>query len=128
MLVTQVVPFPTGDRMRVSAQYRAALQAYNPQTKPGFVSFEGYLAGRLAVHAVAKCGAQVDRHCLVAALQTGGAIDLDGFVLNYGAGDNQGSDRVFLTAIGEGGEFAPVAALTDVPGLADRLHRQRRSR
>ena len=128
VLVTQVVPFPTGDRMRVSAQYRAALQAYNPQTKPGFVSFEGYLAGRLAVHAVAKCGAQVDRHCLVAALQTGGAIDLDGFVLNYGAGDNQGSDRVFLTAIGEGGEFAPVAALTDVPGLADRLHRQRRSR
>ncbi len=128
ILVTQVVPFPTGDAMRASAQYRAALKAHDPDAVPGFVSFEGYLAGRLVAHAVGQCGAQVDRHCLLAALQTGGAIDLDGFVLNYGSGDNQGSDRVFLTAIGQDGEFVPVSALTDVPGLVARLIEQRRAR
>ena len=128
VMVTQVVPLPTGDLMPVSAKYRAALQAYSPAAKPGFVSFEGYLAGRLAAHAAEQCGMRVDRHCLVMELETGGAIDLDGFILNYGSGDNQGSDRVFLTAIGDDGEFMPVATLTDVPGLVDGLLKQRRSR
>ena len=114
VMVTQVVPFPTGDAIQASTSYRAALEAYDPVLEPGFISFEGYLAGRLAIHAVERCGERVDRGCIYSVLQTGGDIDLDGFVLRYGKGDNQGSDSVFLTVIGPDGRYAPLGSLASV--------------
>ena len=109
--VTQVVPFPTDDSLPVAGSYRRALAAYDPAAEPGFVSFEGYLAGRLAVAGVAACGAQVTRACFLDALRAGDAIDIDGFELRYGAADNQGSDTVFLTRIGADGRYQPAATL-----------------
>ena len=95
VLVTQVVPFPTGNTIPASASYRAALKAYDPAAKPGFISYEGYLAGRLAIYVVDHCGKQVNRGCIDAVLRTGNNINLDGFTLRYSKNDNQGSDRVF---------------------------------
>ncbi|MCY4611484.1 MAG: ABC transporter substrate-binding protein [Gammaproteobacteria bacterium] len=111
VLVTQVVPFPTGDTIPVSAAYRAALKAYDPSIAPGFISFEGYLAGRLAIYALQRCGRQVERDCIHSALRSGDNIDLDGFTLRFSRHDNQGSDRVFLTAIGPDGQYMPLATL-----------------
>ena len=111
VLVTQVVPFPTGDTMPVSASYRAALKAYDPSITPGFISFEGYLAGRLAIYALQHCGEQVERDCIHSALRSGNDIDLDGFTLRFSRHDNQGSDRVFLTAIGPDGQYMPLSTL-----------------
>lgn len=111
VLVTQVVPFPTGDTVPVSALYRAALKAYDPSITPGFISFEGYLGGRLAIYALQQCGAKVDRDCIHSALRSGSNIDLDGFMLRFGKYDNQGSDRVFLTAIGPDGQYMPLTTL-----------------
>ena len=82
--------------------YLRALAAYDPEAVPGFVSFEGYLAGRLAAAGVAGCGAQVTRDCFLGSLRGSDAIDIDGFELRYGDADNQGSDAVFLTRIGAG--------------------------
>ena len=111
VVVTQVVPFPTGDTVPVSALYRAALKAYDPSISPGFISFEGYLGGRLAIYALQQCGAKVDRDCIHSALRSGSDIDLDGFILRFGKYDNQGSDRVFLTAIGPDGQYMPLTTL-----------------
>lgn len=125
VLVTQVVPFPTGDKMPASASYRAALKAYDPAVKPGFISFEGYLAGRLAIYVVDHCGRQVDRSCIDTALRTGNNISLDGFTLRYSKKDNQGSDSVFLTIIGTDGRYMPLTSLTSTTILTDVLHRQK---
>ena len=111
VLVTQVVPFPTGNTVPVSASYRAALQAYDPSAAPGFISFEGYLAGRLVIYALQHCGKQVERDCIHSALRSGEDIDLEGFSLRFGRHDNQGSDRVFLTAIGPDGQYMPLSTL-----------------
>lgn len=111
VLVTQVVPLPMGDTVPVSALYRAALKAYDPSIIPGFISFEGYLAGRLAIYALQQCGEKVDRNCIQSALRSDRDIDLDGFILRFGKRDNQGSDRVFLTAIGPDGQYLPFTAL-----------------
>ena len=113
VFVTQVVPFPLGDTFPVAANYRRALAAYDPQAKPGFVSFEGYLAGRLVVHALEACGPEVDRGCFLDALRRAGDFDIDGFPLAFGPEDNQGSDRVFLTVIDEKGDFRPARTLLD---------------
>ena len=111
--VTQVVPFPTDDSLPVVGSYLRALAAYDPGAVPGFVSFEGYLAGRLAVAGVAGCGDGVTRECFLDALRTSGAIDIDGFELRYGAADNQGSDAVFLTRIGADGRYHAAASLSE---------------
>ncbi len=112
VLVTQVVPFPTGNTVPASASYRAALKAYDPAAKPGFISYEGYLAGRLAIYVVDNCGKQVNRDCIDAVLRTGNNINLDGFTLRYSKNDNQGSDSVFLTIIGPDGQYTPLTTLT----------------
>ena len=111
VFVTQVVPFPDGDEPAVTLAYRRALAAHSPEAVPGFVSFEGYLAGRLAIAALERCGREVDRACVLDNLRRAGAIDLGGFELRYGDEDNQGSDAVFVTVIGGDGRYHPIDTL-----------------
>ena len=109
--VTQVVPFPTDDEIPVVAAYLDALSAYSPDAVPGFVSLEGYLAGRLAVAALDGCGRDIDRSCFLESLRRVDVVEIDGFELRYGDGDNQGSDAVFVTVIGGDGRYHPVDTL-----------------
>ncbi len=111
VLVTQVVPFPEDDSLPVVNAYLEALANHDPEAEPGFVSLEGYLAGRLVIAALQECGAEVDRSCLLDQLIDHGDFDIDGFRLQYGDDDNQGSDEVFLTVIGSDGEYHPVDTL-----------------
>ena len=111
VFVTQVVPFPSGGGLAVAAAYRRALAAHAPEAVPGFVSFEGYLAGRLAIAALEHCGRTIDRSCFLDSLHRADVIDLGGFELRYGANDNQGSDAVFLTVIGSDGRYHPIETL-----------------
>ena len=56
VFVSQVVPFPEDSDLPVIARYSAALTAHDPNAAPGFVSLEGYLAGRLAIFGLTACG------------------------------------------------------------------------
>ena len=111
VVVTQVVPFPTNDSLPVVASYRSALSTHDPDAVPGFVSLEGYLAGRLAIEGLQRCGAVLSRDCFLDSLRNAGTVNIDGFELHYGDDDNQGSDAVFMTALGDGGVYFPVASL-----------------
>ncbi|MDE0116518.1 MAG: ABC transporter substrate-binding protein [bacterium] len=114
--VTQVVPFPHDGSIPVVASYTAALAAYDPQVEPGFVSLEGYIAGRMAIAGLQACGAELTRDCFLENILGAGQIDIDGFNLDFGAEadqavDNQGSDAVFLTAIDANGAYRSAASL-----------------
>lgn len=111
--VTQVVPFPSDRSVPVVSKYMDALAAFEPSAVPGFVSLEGYLAGRLVVASLEKCGRDVRRSCMTEELANVGEFDIDGFKLKYGVGDNQGSDRVFLTVIGSDSRYHPIESLGD---------------
>ncbi len=115
IVVSQVVPFPRGTGLAAVARYQAALQAVDDGAEPGFVSLEGYLAGLLAVEVLKRSadrdGAPPSRERFLETLAEAGPIDLGGFEVEYGPGDNQGSDRVFLTEI-RGGRFVPVSRLS----------------
>ena len=108
VFVTQVVPFPTDDAFPVARTYRRALAVHAPAAEPEFVSFEGYLVGRMAAFALGMCGPSPNRICFLDALSGKSEIDLGGFRLRFGVGDNQGSDAVFLTVIDDGGRFRPI--------------------
>ena len=127
VLVTQVVPFPFDDSTPVVAAYRTALNHLgtlhadfdhvDADPVPGFVSLEGYIAGRLAIAGLERCGSSVTRRCFLDAILGADALDIDGFVLHFGDGqsvteDNQGSDAVFVTQIGADGAYRPIDTLT----------------
>ena len=110
--VSQVVPAPTGGKSAVAAAYRAALAAHAPDAAPGFVSFEGYLAGRLAILGLERCDPP-GRACFIDAFRGMETVDIDGFPLSFGENDNQGSDAVYLTAIGADGRFHAVESFAE---------------
>lgn len=105
VIVSQVVPQPWDTDLPVVAAYQAALKASDDTAEPGFVSLEGYIAGRLAIEGLRAAGSDLTRHSYLAALNNLTTIDLGGMTLNFGPGDNQGSDDVFLTRILSDGSF-----------------------
>lgn len=110
--ITQVVPAPDDTGTPAVAEYLAALASFDADAEPGFVSLEGYLAGRLAIVGLEACE-DLTRACFLAALRGAQSIDLSGVSLQYGPGDNQGSDAVTLTVIDELGRVVPVAGLEE---------------
>ena len=52
------------------ARYQAALASIDPNAEPGFISLEGYLAGRLAIIGLDACGRELSRRCFIDALHT----------------------------------------------------------
>ncbi|MEM9049691.1 MAG: ABC transporter substrate-binding protein [Pseudomonadota bacterium] len=109
VIVSQVVPFPWDDSLPVVAEYQAALAALDAGLEPGFVTLEGYLVGRLAIAALQAAGPELSREGYMAALAGLRTLDLGGVAMQFGGGDNQGLDAVFLTRIEADGTFKPVA-------------------
>ncbi|MDE2788079.1 MAG: ABC transporter substrate-binding protein [Chloroflexota bacterium] len=109
--VTQVVPSPDDASIAVVAKYQAALADSGLEATPSFVSLEGYLAGRLAIAGLDGCGRDLTRDCFLNVIRGKQSVDIDGFMLQYGPEDNQGSNAVFVTVLGEDGKYRPVDRL-----------------
>lgn len=109
--VSQVVPLPTGPSAGALA-YRAALSAYNDAEgssfEPGFVSFEGYLAGRVFLDGL-RAAETLDTNGLVEGLQSLTSLEYGvGAELSFGVDDHQASDRVFGTELDASCEFSSL--------------------
>ncbi len=111
VVVTQVVPLPNDVKIPLVARYQTALKSVNPSAKPGFVSLEGYVVGRLVVEALKHTANPVTRAGLLATIRNVGAFDLDGITLSYGPSKNQGMDSVYFTVIQADGSFKAVEKL-----------------
>ena len=109
--VTQVTPLPDDQSSSVVGNYRAALSAVDSDAEPGFVSLEGYLTGRLAIAGLEACGPDLSRECFLDALRDATSINIDNIRLQFGPGDNQGSDSVTLTVLGSDGNYRQVDTL-----------------
>lgn len=111
VLITQVVPFPEDNSLRVVRSYRDALRRQERGAPPSFVSLEGYIAGRLTGEVLERTGPEPTRVGFLETLTTIRNLDFGGFSLTYGPGDTQGSDRVFLTRIEANGRLRPLNSL-----------------
>ena len=111
VLITQVVPFPGDSSLGVVARYREALRRHDRSALPSFVSLEGYIAGRLTVEVLERTAPPLTRAGFLETLAAVRNLDLGGFSLDYGPGDTQGSDRVFLTRIESDGGLRPLTRL-----------------
>jgi branched-chain amino acid transport system substrate-binding protein len=112
VIVSQVVPFPDDKSLLVVASYQIALAALDPEAKPGFVSLEGYLVGRLVIEALKRVPGEPTREALLDAITYTGGFDLDGMELTYGPEKNQGMNEVFFTILQADGSFKPITRLS----------------
>jgi ABC-type branched-subunit amino acid transport system substrate-binding protein len=115
VIISQVVPFPWDKSLPVVASYTTALAAVDPSAKPGFVSLEGYLVGRLVAEALKRIVGEPTREALLGAMVKA-PFDLGGVTLRFGPSTNQGSDRVYFTILRSDGSFKPVQKLEKVAG------------
>jgi branched-chain amino acid transport system substrate-binding protein len=115
VVISQVVPFPWDQALPVAVAYRAAIAAVNPNAKPGFVSLEGYLVGRLMVEALKRISGEPSREALLDAIAKA-PFDLGGVNLSFGPVKNQGSDQVYFTILQSDGSFKPILKFVKTAG------------
>src|SRR5690242_10525430 len=110
VIVSQVVPFPGDKSLAVVASYQSALTAVNSAAKPGFVSLEGYLVGRLVVEALKRIPGEPSREAFLDAIESA-PFDLGGLKFRFSATQNQGSNQVYFTVLQGDGTLRPVTKL-----------------
>jgi branched-chain amino acid transport system substrate-binding protein len=115
VIISQVVPSPWDDSLPVVASYQRALTAADATAKPGFVSLEGYVVGRLVVDTLKRMKGEPTREGLLDAIAAA-PFSMGGVTLTYGPAKNQGSDQVFFTILQADGTFKPVTRLAKMAG------------
>jgi ABC-type branched-subunit amino acid transport system substrate-binding protein len=110
VIVSQVVPFPGDRSLPVVTSYQAALAAIHPNSKPGFVSLEGYLVGQLVVEALKRIPGEPTRETFLDAIEST-PFDLGGVTLSFSTTQNQGSNQVYFTVLQADGSFRAVTRL-----------------
>jgi ABC-type branched-subunit amino acid transport system substrate-binding protein len=113
VVVTQVVPFPGDANLPLVAHYREALKAIDPAAQPGFVTLEGYMVGRVMLMALEKINGEPTRKSLLDTIYAN-SFDLGGIKLTYGEKQNQGMQKIFLTAIQSDGSFKAIENLKQI--------------
>ena len=111
VFMTQVMPDYLAEDIEIAVRYRQALTQMWPGAAMGFSSFEGYVAGRMALEALEGCGENPDRECFRRRFSDPEPMDLGGLILQFGGGDNQGLDLVFLTRLGNKRDFEPIGSI-----------------
>jgi ABC-type branched-subunit amino acid transport system substrate-binding protein len=99
VIVSQVVPFPWDTTVPVVADFHKDMAASGSGNAIGFISLEGYLAGKIFCAALEKAGAQPTRQGVLDAFYGMSNQDLGGLNVAFGSGDNQGMDQVYLTEL-----------------------------
>ena len=109
VVITQVVPFPFNSNHSLVSNYQKAIKEdFN------FVSLEGYLVGRLTALILQKIGKNPTRNKFLEYIKKHNKpLLIDDFPLQYEANDNQGSDKVFFSAI-VNNKLLPLANLREL--------------
>jgi len=115
VIISQVVPFPWDKSMPVVVSYQAAIAAINANAKPGFVSLEGYLVGRLVVEALKRIPGEPSREALLDVIAKT-PFDLGGVKLSFSPAKNQGSDQVYFTILQPDGSLKAIPKLAKIAG------------
>jgi branched-chain amino acid transport system substrate-binding protein len=110
VVVSQVVPFPGDRSMPVVTSYQSALAGVSQNSRPGFVSLEGYLVGQLVVEALKRTRGEPTRETFLDAIESA-PFDLGGVTLSFSATQNQGSNQVYFTVLQADGSFRPITRL-----------------
>jgi branched-chain amino acid transport system substrate-binding protein len=104
-IITQVVPpYDRTDYSTVEL-YRKYLTKYYPDTKPSFVSLEGFVDAMVLVEGLKRAGKDLDREKFIAAIESIHTMNVgmgSKLLLDYGPTDHKGFDDVYPTVVKNG--------------------------
>jgi hypothetical protein len=104
IIVSQVVPFPHGNSA-AAIRYRDELAAFDPNEVPGFVTFEGWAAGKIWAEVIRRTAAtgEVSADRIITTFENDfHDVDLGiGTIIDYSDADHLGSDQIFATQLDE---------------------------
>lgn len=98
--IAQVMPYPFSGALPVVHEYQTAMKAAE-NTKFSYGSIEGYIAARVLVEGLKRCGQTITRAKLRTSLESMD-VDIGGFRVAFSADSHQGSKFTELTVLGKG--------------------------
>lgn len=99
VVVSQVIPSPRSKDISLTREYKQAMAKYQHDAPISFTSFEGFIVGKLFSKIALSVTSGLTRERFLTAMEKKGRFDLGGLALEYGIGDNQGLDDIYLTEI-----------------------------
>jgi ABC-type branched-subunit amino acid transport system substrate-binding protein len=102
MMISEVVPSPTDATLALSRDYQSALKKSAPGASPTYVSFEGYVGGRVLAAALDLAGKDLSRERLIDAFHGMSKLDLGGMIFSFSPSNHQGSNAVYITTVKDG--------------------------
>lgn len=108
IVVTEVMPFPLNQKSSLVKSYQEALKNYNPDLEIGYVSLEGYLAGKFSIKILDALGDDITRESFIKKIYSTEEIMIDDISMSFGADDNQGMTSVYLARLTGDGKFVPI--------------------
>lgn len=104
VLISQVMPPPWEKVNPVVKDYRRFYMR-DGENSFDYTSLEGFIAAKVFVEGLRRCGAHPTRSNLVRALESMGRFDAGGFDVYFGPDRHTGSNYVDLTMISSNGKF-----------------------
>jgi len=103
--IAQTFPNPNGVSLRLQRDFREAMREAYPDVQ-AYSSFqlEGYVSARVLVEGLRRVSGEISAESLAAALKGMGPLDLGGFSVSFGRG-NEGSRFVDIGVVSEGGKL-----------------------
>jgi len=99
VIVSQVVPFPWDDTLPLVIQYRQAMAKYQGNAHVGFISLEGYIAGKLFAAIADAVPGKLSREKFIRTMHKVDSFDLGGLVLRFNTAVDPGMDTIELSII-----------------------------
>lgn len=110
-IITQVVPPYSSADLPTVALYRRAMAKYFPDSKPGFVSLEGFVDAMVLVEGLKRAGKDLTREKLVRALESIHHFDTGlgpNLMLSFSPTNHKGFHNVYSTVV-KGGVAVPFS-------------------
>lgn len=100
VIISQVVPYPGDTSIKLIREYTEAMKKYQHDAPISFTSLEGYIAGKLFYQISSSVPGDLQRETFISTMEQTGTFDLGGVILQFGPGDHQGMEDIYLTEIG----------------------------
>jgi len=108
VVVTQCVPDPNGFSS-LALEYKTALAKYFPADQPDYVSFEGYVDGKILLEALRRAGPNPDSEKVVEAFESMHDVEIGlGVPIGFSRGDHQAVHKVWGTQLDAAGHYQTI--------------------
>ena len=102
LAISQVVPIPTGARLKIVAEYNEAIKTLG-RGSPSFYGLEAFIEAKVLVEGLKRAGASPSPATLVRSLETMFDYDLGGYFVSYKPDAHTGSLFVEVDVISSNG-------------------------